>query len=123
MKYIREQDVDGDKFPPPFAREIKHVAAPWTLGTKNLWLGVDLIEPHNTSNPHSHDDLEEIFYVVSGQGRIVVGDEEVEASAGLCVYVPPLMVHQLINDGNEVMKVVNVTSPPFVPEKFRAVHR
>jgi hypothetical protein len=36
--------------------------------------------------------------------------------------VPPKAVHQLINDGDEILKVVSAVAPPFIPEKYKKDH-
>ncbi|MGD8627394.1 MAG: cupin domain-containing protein, partial [Anaerolineae bacterium] len=59
---------------------------------------------------------------VSGRGRIKVDDEEAPLEPGVAVLVPPRAVHQLINDGDEILKVVSAVAPPFIPEKYRADH-
>lgn len=123
MKHIKEHEVEGERMSPPHARTIKHLAAPWTLGTQNLWVGVSKVDPGSSSNMHAHDDLEEIFYVISGRGKIRVGDEEEPIEAGSCIYMPRNTPHQLINTSDETLKVLAVTSPPFIPDKFKAVHR
>ena len=122
MKYINEKDVEGDRIGPPHQRVIKHLAAPWTLGTKNVWLGTSAVDPGFTSNLHSHEDQEEVFYCVAGKGRIRVDDEEVAVEPGGVVYVPVGCAHQLINDGDEVFKVVSAVAPPFIPEKYKRDH-
>jgi mannose-6-phosphate isomerase-like protein (cupin superfamily) len=122
MKYIREQDVEGDRIGPPHQRVIRHLVTPENMGIKNLWLGTSAVDPGFTSNAHAHEDQEEVFYCISGKGRIRVDDEEVILEPGVAVYVPPKGVHQLINDGDEILKVVSAVSPPFIPEKFKADH-
>jgi len=122
MKYIREQDVEGDRIGPPHQRVIRHLAAPWTLGTKKLWLGTSSVDPGFTSNAHAHEDQEEVFYCVSGRGRIKVDDEEMPLEPGVVVFVPPKSVHQLINDGDKILKMVSAVAPAFVPEKYRKDH-
>ncbi len=122
MKYIREQDVEGDRIGPPHQRVIRHLAAPWTLGTTKLWLGTSSVDPGFSSNAHAHEDQEEVFYCVSGRGRIKVDDEEMPLEPGVVVFVPEKSVHQLINDGDEILKVVSAVSPPFIPEKYRRDH-
>lgn len=122
MKHIKEHEVEGERYEAPYARIIKHLAAPWTLGTSKLWLGVSEIIRGGKSNPHTHDDAEEIFYVVSGNGRIRVGEEEEDIGPGSCVFVAIGNEHQLINNGDETLKIIAVTSPPFQLEKFEAVH-
>lgn len=122
MKYIREQDVEGDRIGPPHQRVIRHLVTPEKMGSKFLWLGTSSVDPGFKSNAHAHEDQEEVFYCVSGQGRIKVDDEEAPLEPGAVVFCPPGSVHQLINDGDEVMKVVSAVAPPFIPEKYKADH-
>lgn len=123
MKIVKEHEVKGREIPPPYSRVLKELAAPWTIGTKNLWLGFSKVNVGGRSNPHSHEKEEEIFYVVSGRGKIIVGDEECEIEPGSCVYIPEKTTHQLINTSDETLKVISVASPPFPSEEFRVVHK
>lgn len=52
------------------------------------------------------------YYVLSGKGRIHVGEEVHEVSEGEFVYVPEKTGHALEGD----FKALIVTSPPFDPE-------
>ena len=122
MKHIKEDEIEGDHFKEPFERTIKHLAAPWTVGSSMFWMGVSEIIRGGKSNPHSHDDAEEAFYVISGYGQIRVGDEEEAIKPGSCVFVPQGKEHQLINTGEEILKVVAVTAPPPEFDKFKSVH-
>lgn len=122
-RHIREQEVEGVRMPPPHAREIKHLAAPWTMGTKNLWMGISQLDPNSRSNRHSHPHQEEIFFVLSGEGQITVAGEEFDVTEGSCVYVSVGEEHQLINSlSDEVLRVLSVTSPSFSREDFATVH-
>lgn len=122
MKYLREEDVKGDRIGPPNQRVIRHLVTPETMGAKSLWLGTSSVDPGFSSNAHAHQDQEEAFYCVSGKGRIRVDDEEAPLEPGVVVYVPPGSLHQLINDGKNVLKVVSVVAPPFIQEKYRQDH-
>jgi mannose-6-phosphate isomerase-like protein (cupin superfamily) len=122
MKYIREQDVKGDHIGPPHQRVIRHLVTPENMGAKHLWLGTSSVDPGFCSNAHAHQEQEEVFYCVSGRGRIRVDEEEALLEPGVVVYVPPKGVHQLINDGEEVLKVVSAVAPPFIPDKYRQDH-
>jgi mannose-6-phosphate isomerase-like protein (cupin superfamily) len=122
MHYVREQDVEGDRIGPPHQRVIRHLVAPWTMGSQHLWLGTSSVDPGFTSNAHAHEDQEEVFYCVSGRGRIKVDDEEMPLEPGVVVFVAPKSIHQLINDGDEILKVVSAVAPPFIPEKYRQDH-
>ena len=122
VKFISEKDAQSERIGPPHQRVIRHLVAPWTLGSKNVWVGTSAVDPGFTSNEHSHADQEEIFYCVSGAGQCRVDGEVVDMGPGDVVYVPPGAMHQLVNPGTEVFKVVAVVSPPFVPEKFKQDH-
>ncbi len=122
MKHIKEHEIKGERFEKPYARVIKHIAAPWTLGTTKMWLGMSKIDPNSCSNPHTHSDQEEIFYVVSGYGQIRVEDEVADVGPGSCVLAPIGQEHQLINNHDETLKVVAVISPPFELNQFDAAH-
>jgi oxalate decarboxylase/phosphoglucose isomerase-like protein (cupin superfamily) len=122
MKYIREQDVEGDRIGPPHQRVIRHLITPENMGSKFVWLGTSSVDPGFTSNAHFHEDQEEVFYCAAGKGRIRVDDEEIVFEVGTAVYVPPKAVHQLINDGTEVLKAVSAVAPPFEQAKYRRDH-
>ena len=114
MKLIREQDVEGDRIGPPHQRVIRHLVTPESMGSQHLWLGTSSVDPGFCSNAHSHEDQEEVFYCVD--------DEEAPLEPGVVVFCPPKSVHQLINDGEEILKVVSAVSPPFIPEKYKRDH-
>jgi putative monooxygenase len=123
MKHVKEHEVTGERFDSPHARTIKHLAAPWTVGTRNIWMGVSKVDPGSSSSLHSHDDVEEIFFVISGHGKIRVGNEEEEIEPGSCIYIPTGSPHQLINPGDETLKIVASASPAFQLEEFDDIHK
>ena len=49
----------------------------------------------------SHPDAEEIYYVISGAGRLVMDGEEFRVSKGQTVYISVGVEHQSFNDGEE----------------------
>ena len=123
MKLIRESEVAGVRMAAPHARTLKHLVAPWTLGSQNLWVGMTKIDPNSSSNPHRHPRQEEVFYVVSGRGSISVGGELAAIEPGVLVLVPLDAEHQLVNDGDETLKVLSAVSPPFAQEEFDEQHQ
>jgi mannose-6-phosphate isomerase-like protein (cupin superfamily) len=46
--------------------------------------------------PHNHEAKEQIFYIISGNGLIVLGPERFSVKPGDTVYIPPLVVHQTV---------------------------
>jgi mannose-6-phosphate isomerase-like protein (cupin superfamily) len=82
-------DIQGTRFPAPHARTIKHLLAPWTAGSAQLWLGVSELGAGSSSNPHAHPQQEEAFVVLSGSGTIRVAGTSVPVRAGSVVLVAP----------------------------------
>ena len=71
------------------------------------------IAPGQTVKPaHSHPNGEEVIYIITGSGKVMV-DGKVEAvTAGCAVLFPQGKVHMLSNTGDEEMKVVCFFAPP-----------
>jgi len=122
MNIIHESEASGDQFEYPHKRIVRHIVAPWTMGSKNLWIGTSTVEPENKTNSHAHDVNEEVFYCVSGEGKIIVDGEEKEYTPGTVVFCPPGSYHQIINTGKEPLKSVCSVSPPFEQEQFNNDH-
>ncbi len=56
---------------------------------------------------HYHQRTDEIYYVIGGQGRMRLDDDEIELRAGLVVYVPRGVKHKAWGD----LKVLVVCIP------------
>lgn len=123
MKIVKEHEVKGDYVAPPYERIIKHLAAPWTMGTKNIALGLSKIKVGSKTNAHSHDVEEEVFYIISGRGKIIVGGEESDVEPGSCIYIPRNTVHQVVNTHDETLNLLWSMSPPLEVGKFRRIHK
>lgn len=121
MRHVNESDIAGERAPPPNSRILKHLAAPWTLGTKHLWVGLSEIDSGSTSNLQSHEN-EEVFYVMSGHGVVEVDGESQEIAPGSVVFVPSNAAHRLLNSGREVLKVLCAAAPAFEREDFDRHH-
>lgn len=94
--------IESEKIPfSPYRKgvaNIKRVIEQKTVGSKRF-TGFGLLEipPNGVFPPHTHPDREEIYYVLSGSGAIVIGDKEVPASESLAVYVSGEVTHGIKN--------------------------
>jgi quercetin dioxygenase-like cupin family protein len=71
------------------------------------------IAPGQTVKPaHSHPNGEEVIYIISGSGKVMVDGNVETVSAGCAVLFPQGKVHMLSNTGDEEMKVVCFFAPP-----------
>jgi mannose-6-phosphate isomerase-like protein (cupin superfamily) len=46
---------------------------------------------------HYHEDMEEIFIILSGKVRVRSGDEEVIIEKGDAIMIPPKKIHEMEN--------------------------
>ncbi|HVB54134.1 MAG TPA: cupin domain-containing protein [Candidatus Acidoferrales bacterium] len=122
MKHIREYEVKGVRASAPYARTLKHLIAPWTVPGERMSVTMAKVDLGSRSNPHSHAEQEEMFFVISGRGWIEVGEERERVEAGSVVLVPPGVTHSLVNEADETFKVLSVVSPPFDKDDFAKQH-
>jgi mannose-6-phosphate isomerase-like protein (cupin superfamily) len=60
---------------------------------------------------HSHEEAEQVYMVVRGNGRMTVAGDTQEVAPGDLVLVPPATDHSIANDGEAEFCCVSVTSP------------
>jgi len=75
------------------------------------------LAPGAVSKPIAHRTVEEIWYVVAGQGRLwrKLGDDEaiVDLGPGLSLTIPVGASFQFRNDSDAALQIVAVTMPPW----------
>ena len=67
--------------------------------------------PGRLLEPHSHPDEDDSFYILEGELTFTVEDEVVIAGPGTFVLVPPGLEHTFRNDGDTVVRMVNIHAP------------
>jgi mannose-6-phosphate isomerase-like protein (cupin superfamily) len=79
------------------------VAVP--LGVSSFGMNIMRWPPHSSEHPE-HDERdsgqEEVYLVLSGSGRLVVGGEEIALERGVVVRVGPDERRQLLTDDDEL---------------------
>ncbi|HZB06006.1 MAG TPA: cupin domain-containing protein [Thermoleophilaceae bacterium] len=61
--------------------------------------------------PHVHPHTDEAFYLAEGEATFLLGDHEVEVSAGALVFVPRGAVHTVWNSGDTPIRGLILISP------------
>ncbi len=77
--------------------------------SNNLKMGHTIIYPTGKTTGHSHDDMEEVYYILSGNGKMVVGEDEFPIQAGDAFYVPFGEYHVTYNTGIQPLSILWVT--------------
>jgi mannose-6-phosphate isomerase-like protein (cupin superfamily) len=109
VKVIRVKDVKGIKKDPPRTSWI--LVSEKTVGSKNIAMGINETYPGSMVPEHKHDVEEETMYFISGQGKFVTEDEEIDIYPGTVVYNPPGKLHKILNTGDEVLRFIWIYSP------------
>jgi len=106
---IHEDDAASLDLP---GRNLRWLVNADLLGAKHLSMCVIKVEPGQTVRPaHSHPNGEEVIYIVSGSGRVMVNGEVSPVREGTAVLFPQGEVHMLQNTGDTQMKVACFFAP------------
>lgn len=74
------------------------------------------LPPGAATTPHYHPVTEEIYYILSGRGRMQIGAEVREVGAGDAVAIPPGAVHTIANLGSETLTFLCCCAPGYEHE-------
>ncbi|HKA20941.1 MAG TPA: cupin domain-containing protein [Blastocatellia bacterium] len=100
----------------PHNSEIRPLIDRTTSPVTQCSLAEEMLPPGCAVTPHHHRDLEEIYYIVSGEGLMTVGEHSREVGVGDAVYIPRGHRHSLKNTGTEPIKLILVCGPAFFYE-------
>jgi quercetin dioxygenase-like cupin family protein len=80
----------------------RHFGAAWEV----------FLEAGEATQPHQHEEVEEIYYCVEGTGEIVVATKKRVVGQGEIIYVPRLMTHHLANTSSSLLRCLTIESTP-----------
>ena len=95
----------------PHGSEIRPLVDRTTSTVERCSLAEETLPPGAIVGRHYHLETEEIYYILDGEGRMTVGEETREVSAGDAVLVPRGCAHTLENTGREPMTILLVCGP------------
>ena len=68
------------------------------------------LQGRKTSDHHKHDNLEQVYYILAGEGEVLFGEERYPVREGDAIYLPAGVYHQMFNDMNDDWLVHHVIS-------------
>jgi mannose-6-phosphate isomerase-like protein (cupin superfamily) len=117
MVVVRLDEVKGIWTSSPHHRELRVLLSPYLQDvSEDLAIGVVMIPPGESGEPHTHETGQEVWYGLAGKGRLRIGDEEAELLPDTIVVAPAGIEHQIFNDGDELLKSIFIFTPAG-PEK------
>jgi mannose-6-phosphate isomerase-like protein (cupin superfamily) len=93
--------------------EIRELAGTPTGNSVNQSLAEATVPPGGETEEHYHRETEEIYLFTSGNGRMKLGDDEAEVTAGDTVVIAPGTPHKLWNTGAEPLTLLCCCAPPY----------
>jgi len=77
--------------------------------------GVLLLLPGEKMGAHGHREVEETFYFIEGEAKMIVNDVPYQAKAGDAFRIEPGEKHDIHNDSDKPVKVVFIKCP-YIPD-------
>jgi mannose-6-phosphate isomerase-like protein (cupin superfamily) len=97
----------------PHGSEIRPLVDRTTSHIERCSLAEEVLPVGARVGRHHHLETEEIYYILSGSGRMTVGNETREVASGDAVFIPRLHTHTLENTGQTPMIILLVCGPAF----------
>ncbi len=121
----READARVFLSDPPQQRAFRVLLSPKLQDGAPLLVSVGTADvyPGQSTPRHTHGAEHEVWYCLSGEGLVIVGDVHTVARPGTLVVAPPGVPHQLVNPSRtEHFKCLVIFSPSgpeemFIPDK------
>ncbi len=82
------------------------MVTPDNCGAQQTSAGQFYLAPGHRTGAIYYADLEEVLYVISGRGLIVVDDQSQEMGTGDVVFIPQDRTHYAINTGQEPLHLL-----------------
>ena len=111
---VRMSEAPTWESPAPHLRSMTLMFERDITPTRNMMAGVVRIPPGHEQQKlsvHENPESEEIYLVLSGSGRFILGDDQADVEAGTAVYVAPQQKHRAINTGQEDLVLYYVNAP------------
>jgi mannose-6-phosphate isomerase-like protein (cupin superfamily) len=77
--------------------------------------GIILLKPGQELGLHLHNETEETFYIIKGNPKMIINEEEYRSSIGDAFKIDPLEKHNLVNDTSNEIRVIFI-KVPYNPE-------
>lgn len=107
---------DAESFITKDGSAIREVAGPVSLPAVNQSLAEATVPPGAATEEHYHRRTEELYFFVSGRGRLRIGADERDVRPGDCAVIPPGERHKLLNTGDDPLVLLCCCAPAYSHE-------
>ena len=96
--------------------EIRELLAHRNSCVRNQSLAEARLPAGTATMPHLHPRTEEIYYILQGQGEMILGHEKQNVVPGDAIAIPPGVPHQIINHTGEPLIFLCCCAPAYEHE-------
>ncbi len=93
--------------------EIRELLSHRNSVIRNQSLAEARLAPGGSTTLHHHPRTEEIYFILTGAGRMRVGDDISDIAAGDAIAIPSGAPHQLTNTSDVSMRLLCCCSPAY----------
>lgn len=83
-------------------------------GIEHMEVIIGEMEPGGDADPHFHEDIEQVMYILTGEMYVKIEGEEAVLGEGDVVIIPKKAMHEVKNVGSTNLRFVLMYSPPKV---------
>jgi quercetin dioxygenase-like cupin family protein len=110
LPIVDENSVEAHDLP---GRLLRWVVTAENTHAQHCSMCVIEVQPGQSVRPaHAHPNGEEVIYLLSGSGKVMIDGVVEPVKAGCAVLFPQGSIHMLKNSGSELMKVACFFAPP-----------
>lgn len=96
--------------------EIRELLAYRNSNIRNQSLAEARLPVGGATDPHYHPKTEEIYYILSGTGKMQIAADVTEVGPGDAIAIPPGAPHQITNTGDETLVFLCCCAPCYEHE-------
>lgn len=110
-KVFQAEEVDWIEAPGHFSAFSKLLINERT-GSKYFDFRVSSYQPKGYCEAHKHEIAENIYYILKGTGVVELDGNRRLVTPGTVIFIPPKVLHKIINTGFEDLIFIVAASPP-----------
>jgi len=103
-------EVEAYEAPAPEKRVVRYLIDPERTALRRFMSGLTTLEPGQKTGVASHE-AEEMYFILEGQARMRLGDEERTVGPETVIVIPSSVTHQ-IAAGSERVRFLWAQAPP-----------
>ena len=96
---------------------VRELVRPERGGSRNVSVAEAVIQPGQSTRSHAHSLSDEIYFVLSGEGVVMLGAKSCTVEPGSCLLLPAGQAHSARCGGPQALRILCICAPPYTHEQ------